>query len=258
MDLIDSHCHLDDDRFAADRAAVLARARTSGVGTQIIPAITAAWWPRLRALCAAHDDLFPAYGLHPLYLAEHRPAHIRALERWLEQEPAVAVGECGLDYYVPNLDREAQADYFQRQLAIADNADLPVIIHARRATDEVLKYIRRRSGLRGVIHSFVGSEQQARQFIERGFYLGFGGTLTYPRAQRLRRLAQILPLHALLLETDAPDQPLSSHRGERNEPAYLPEVLAIFAELRATDPAQLAAIFSANTRTLFNLDECYE
>lgn len=251
--LIDSHSHFDDGSFDTDRAQALARARAAGVKIQIIPSISAAFWPRLRATCRAYPGLYPAYGLHPMFLSEHQPEHLSELETWLVEEQAVAVGECGLDYYSPELDPKAQRHYFLAQLSIARNLQLPVIIHARHAVDEVLQALRKQPGLRGVVHSFSGSLQQAQQLCELGFCLSFGGPLTYERAKRLRQVVQALPIEALLIETDAPDQPLSSHRGERNEPAYLPEVLSTLASLRNTDANTLAAQLYQNTLKVFKL-----
>lgn len=255
MELIDSHAHLDDAGFEADREEVLARARAAGVVAQVVPAVEASGWARLGELCAAQPDLFPAYGLHPMYIEAHRPEHLEQLPARLQEGGAVAVGECGLDFYVPGLDRETQIRYFTAQLGIAAELGLPVIIHARRALDEVSKYLRRQGGLRGVVHSFSGSAQQARVLIDLGFYLGLGGPITYPRAQRLRRLAASLPLESLLIETDSPDQPDSRHRGQRNEPARLPMVLTELARLRDADPAEVAAVTTANARRLFALPD---
>ncbi len=255
--MIDSHCHFDDESFAHDRVAALQRAQAAGVEAQVIPAVTAAGWSGIRALCAAHPGLYPAYGLHPLYLSAHQARHLQQLAGWLDAEPAVAVGECGLDYFVKDLDRAAQWAYFQGHIQLAADFHLPLIIHARRAVDDVLQALRgfnrRGAVLSGVVHSFAGSLQQAEQLIDLGFYLSFGGPVTYPRAQRLRRLVQILPLSSLLLETDSPDQPLSTHRGERNEPSYLPEVLAAVAALREEDAQTIEAVTTANARRLFGL-----
>ena len=253
MQLIDTHIHFDDDRFEPDRAQAYQRARAVSVTAQIVPAIHAAQWIQVHEVCQTYQGLFPAYGLHPMFLAQHQPAHIPMLEQWLSQEQVVAVGECGLDFYLKDLDRQAQIDFFTAQLAIAKNVNLPVIIHARKAVDHVLKYIRRMPQLRGVIHSFVGSEQQARQLIDLGFYIGFGGAVTYNRAQRLHKLVQVLPLESIVLETDAPDQPLATHRGERNEAAYLPEILHTIATLRQQSPEYIAEITTHNAKQLFNL-----
>lgn len=254
-ELIDTHCHLDDASFDADRAAALDRARAAGVVAQILPAVDAASWPKLRGVADPQRGLYAAYGLHPMYLPEHRPEHLAWLREWLTRERPVAVGECGLDFYVEGLDRAAQADYLVAQLRLAREFDLPVILHARRALDEVMKQLRRLPGLRGVVHSFSGSLQQAEQLLAMGFCIGLGGPLTYPRAQRLRGVAARLPVEALLLETDAPDQPGIAHRGERNEPAYLDEVLAVLAELRGIDSVTMAAATTANARRLFALPE---
>lgn len=251
--LVDSHCHLDAPEFDADRAQVLARARAAGVIAQVVPAIRFADFATLRDLCAANADLHPAYGLHPMYLADHAPAHLDALRDWLDRERAVAVGECGLDFFVEGLDAQAQRDCFGAQLRLAHDFDLPVIIHARRAVDEVIAAIKRFAPLRGVVHSYSGSAEQARQLWNLGFLIGLGGPITYERAHRLRSLVATMPLEFLLLETDAPDQPLSTHRGERNEPACLVEVANTVAQLRDADVASIAQATTSNAKRLFGL-----
>lgn len=251
--LADSHVHLDDASFDADRLAVIARARAAGVTAQIVPAVTAASWTPIEALCASHADVHPAYGLHPMFLAQHHPSQLDALRRWLGEHRAVAVGEIGLDYFVDGLDRQLQQDYFLGQLQLARELELPVIVHARRALEDVTLQLRKIGGLRGVVHSFSGSEEQARQLWKLGFHLGIGGPVTYPRAQRLRRLVASMPIEHLLLETDAPDQPDANHRGMRNEPARLPEILHCIAELRGVSPEAIASITTANTKQLFGL-----
>ncbi|MGH8031064.1 MAG: TatD family hydrolase, partial [Luteimonas sp.] len=205
-----------------------------------------------------------AYGLHPMFLDAHRPAHLDALRVWIERERPVAVGECGLDYFVDGLDRSAQQMYFDGQLRLAREFDLPVIVHARRAVDAVIASIRRIGGaagsgsspvLRGVIHSWSGSEVQARQLWDLGFLLGFGGPVTYARANRLRRLVTAMPIEHLLLETDAPDQPDAAISGQRNEPARLIAVCAAVAELRGIDVDTLANATTANAQRLFGLPD---
>src|SRR5690606_25827774 len=140
--------------------AAHARAIAAGVRAQVVPAVDAAGWPKLKQVCARFDGLFPAYGLHPMYLAGHRPEHLRELRDWIERERPVAVGECGLDFFVEGLDAEAQQTYFDDQLRLARDFDLPVIVHARRAVDAVTAAIRHIGGLRGVVHSFSGSAEQ--------------------------------------------------------------------------------------------------
>lgn len=251
--LIDTHVHIDAPEFDPDRAAVIARAHAVGVTTLIAPAIEAAAWPGLAALAAQHPGVLPAYGLHPVYLARHHGEHLHELERWLGHAPAIAVGECGLDHFVPGLDPDAQLGYLRGQFAIARAADLPVIVHARRAVEAVIAQIKRVPGLRGVIHSYGGSAEQARQLHQLGFALGFGGPITWPGSTRLRALVASMPLDQLLLETDAPDQPLAAHRGQRNEPSRLAEVLECAAELRGVDPQALIEALNANAERLFRI-----
>lgn len=251
--LIDSHSHLDVAQFDADRAQVIARAEAAGVMAQIVPAIALAGFAKLRDVCAAHHGLYPAYGLHPMFVAEHLPAHLTELHAWIERERPVAIGECGLDFFVEGLDHERQRSYFAAQIELARDTALPLIVHARRAVDEVIATIRRSAGVRGVVHSFSGSEQQARQLWNLDFCIGIGGPLTYDRAKRLRSIVAQMPLEFLLLETDAPDQPMSGHRDERNEPAYLTDVLTAVAALRGEEPAAIAATTTRNAARLFGL-----
>lgn len=249
--LYDSHCHLDAPEFDPDRPAVVARARAAGVHWQLVPAVTRDAWPRLREACALDPGLLPAYGLHPMFLDQHREEHLDELSGWLARERPAAVGECGLDFFVEGLDPGRQRHFFLGQLALARDFDLPVVLHARRAVDEVITHLRRTGGLRGVVHSWSGSEEQARQLFDLGFHLGIGGPVTFERAQRLRRTVASMPIEFMLLETDAPDQPGAGHRGQRNEPAYLPEVLAVVAALRGETPEAVADATTANARRLF-------
>ncbi len=251
--LVDSHCHLDAPEFALDRDAVIQRASAAGVTRQIVPAISAEGWPALKEVCASGHGLFPAYGLHPMFLSKHTPEHLTQLGDWLTHETPVAVGECGLDYFVEDLDQAQQQFYFDGQLALARDFDLPVIVHARRAVDAVIAAIKRVGGLRGVIHSFSGSPEQARQLWQLDFMLGIGGPVTYERANRLRSLVAEMPLDYLLLETDAPDQPDAQHRGERNEPARLSFVCETVATLRGVPAQDIANSTTANAQRLFNL-----
>jgi TatD DNase family protein len=253
-ELTDSHVHLDDEGFDADREAVISRAIGAGVSRLIVPAIHRASWDKVRRLSDAAPGIHPAYGLHPIFLADHRPEHLDELARWLREHRAVAVGEIGLDFFLPELDRDSQRSYFHRQLEIAREFDLPVILHARAALEEVTLAIRRTGGLRGVVHSFSGSLVQAGQLWNLGFHMGIGGPVTYERAQRLRGIVANMPIEFLLLETDAPDQPDANHRGQRNEPARLREVLRTVAALRQTSEDELAAATTDNARRLFAID----
>ena len=251
LDLFDSHCHLDDAVFATDRAEVWQRARRAGVADVLVPAYSAPYWERLQSLCASDPHLHPAYGIHPGFVAEHTDRDLQRLERYLPE--AVAIGEIGLDRWPGAPDLALQQRFLTPQLAMAQAAGLPVILHARHAVEELLLILRRFPGVRGVVHSFAGSAVQARRLINQGFLLGFGGAITYPRARRLRTLLSGLPTTAILLETDAPYQPLWGHQGERNEPALLGEVLQAMAELRRESASDLAAVTTANAHTLFSI-----
>lgn len=251
--LVDSHLHLDDERFDNDRGQVLQRARDHGVRSMVVPSVHRQSWDSIASLARDQSEIFPAYGLHPVFQSGHRAEHLATLPSWLDAHPAVAVGEIGLDFFVEQADREAQQSYFSRQLAIASEQGLPVIIHARRAVEAVILAIRHQPGLRGVVHSFSGSEEQARQLFDLGFLVGLGGPVTYPGAHRLHRLVAGMPIDHLLLESDAPDQPGVEHRGQRNEPAWLRTTLSHVARLRDEDEAVVAAATSANAERLFQL-----
>jgi TatD DNase family protein len=182
-----------------------------------------------------------------VYLAQHAPEDVEELTSWLAHGDAVAVGEIGLDFHVEGLDRALQRDYFLKQLALAQSFDLPVIMHARGALEEIIQTLRRMPGLCGVVHSFSGSEQQAQQLWQMGFHIGIGGPVTYDRAQRLRRIVTTMP----------PDQPDAAHRGQRNEPARVVNVLRCIATLRNESETAIASATTANARRLFNLDRTH-
>jgi TatD DNase family protein len=262
--LIDTHCHLDLEDFDPDREQVLARARAAGVVAMVVAGIDAAGWPRLLGLCAEHAALLPSVGLHPGFLDRHDPTRdLAALEQVLEAglaegQPSaarpIAVGEIGLDYADRAADRGAQRRLCAAQLAIARAAALPVLLHVRRAHDDMLGLLKETPVVGGIAHAFNGSLEQARRYIDLGFKLGFGGMLTFERSTRLRRLARALPLASVVLETDAPDMTVASHRYERNSPEYLPEVLTALARLRDMAPAEVAARTTANARAVLGLE----
>ncbi len=254
MELIDTHCHLDVAEFDPDRSAVLARARANGVAAIVVPGVLAPGWDYLLRFCDSEPDLYPALGLHPVYLEQHRQTDLPALERLLAGHRPVAVGEIGLDYFVTGLDRQRQQALFEAQLAMARAVNLPVILHVRKAHDPVLTTLKRIRVPGGIAHAYNGSLQQAQQYIDLGFKLGFGGMLTYERSRRLRELAQRLPAEAIVLETDAPDLTVARHRGSRNSPEYLPDCLAALAEARGESPEALARQTSANARAALGLD----
>ena len=255
MELIDSHCHLDDDRYDIDRDQVVAQARSLNINKIVVPATTANRWPKVKQTAATYDGVFPAYGLHPMFIEQHQAAHIRELDEWLGREKAVAVGECGLDFYQSRIDEKWQKQLFNEQIQLAANHHLPVIVHARKALDEVISLIRKNSPVTGVVHSFSGSLQQAEQLIDLGFKLGIAATVGFERAKKLRSVVAKVADHGLLLESDAPDQPGAAHPGERNQPGYIVEHLKTIAELRQTSEAQLIAVLQANSLELFKFQD---
>lgn len=254
MRLVDAHVHFDDPRLDEDREQALLRAREAGVLQMVVPGVTAATFARTRDVCSRWPGLFPCYGLHPYFLEQHDDdADLAVLAEWLRQGEPVAVGECGLDFFLEGLGRARQLALFEAQIALARQFDLPLVIHARKSLDEVTACLRRGGHHRGMIHSFAGSLQQAQALVDLGFHISFCAALTFDRAQRLRRVAAALPLDAVLIETDAPDQPGAAHRGQRNEPAFLPEVLAALAGVRVESSECLAEATADNARRLFSL-----
>ncbi len=254
MDLIDTHSHLDVDIFRDDFQEVLGRARQAGVVAQILPGVYRAGWDRILALASTEQDLYPAIGLHPMYLRCHGRDDLDLLRSHALAGKLVAIGEIGLDYFVKDVCRSAQQELFEQQLALAAEACLPVLLHVRKAHDQVQATLRRhRFGCGGIVHAFSGSLQQAEHYLKLGFAISVCGTITYDRAMRIRRVASELPLESLVLETDAPDIPPASHNGERNSPEYLPEILVSLADLRGETAAHVAAQTSTNARRLFRL-----
>jgi len=253
MRYIDSHSHLDFSEFDNNRSVVIERARNAGLEKIIVSATVANRWHLITELADRNPIIATAYGLHPMFMDKHLDDHLELLYAVIQNQNPVAVGEIGLDYFIPNPDKSAQLKFFVQQLEIANEFQLPVIIHARKSLDIVLRELRKFPQLSGSIHSFSGSEQQARQLIDLGFYLGFGGPITYTRATKLRKLVATLPLESILLETDSPDQPDSSHCGERNEPSYLPIIAQVIADLRGVNINDVAEQTFLNTKHLFNL-----
>ena len=242
--LIDTHCHLDAAEFDADRNAVLGHARRNGVGAIVVPAIGVGNFDAVAALCRENPDCVYALGVHPMYVDRADADDLAALRarvaRDRDDPQLVAVGEIGLDHFVPGLDRARQEAFFVEQLKIARDFDLPVLLHVRRSVDAVLKQLRRLRPRGGIAHAFNGSAQQAGTLIDLGFAMGFGGAMTFTRALQIRRLVRELPLEAHVLETDAPDIAPSWLESGRNAPGELARIAETFAALRGVTPAAAA------------------
>lgn len=255
---IDTHCHLDASDFDADRDAVVAQSRAAGVDHIVVPAVARWNFDTVRALAHRHAGCSYALGIHPIYAAQASDDDLLELRRQvaasMDDPRFVAIGEIGLDFFIPMLCEPAmrvrQEHFLREQLKIARDFDLPVLTHVRRSQDIVLKHARQIRPNGGIAHAFNGSFQQAQGYIDLGFKLGFGGAMTFTRALQIRRMATDLPLDAIVLETDAPDiSPSWIHPG-RNSPEELPRIGAVLAELRGLDIAQVAAVTSANARAV--------
>lgn len=250
--LIDTHCHLDAAEFDADRDSVAQAAFSTGLRMIVVPAVTRENFQTVIDLSVQHPHVCFALGIHPMYVDNAKPSDLALLKKLvceqIEHGKLVAIGEIGLDFFVTQQNRETQEYFFTEQLKIAKEFNLPVILHVRRAVDDVLKYLRKYKMTAGIAHAFNGSPQQAHEFIKLGFKLGFGGAMTYPRALKIRELATNLPLESIVLETDAPDIPPEwlGTKG-RNSPQELLKIAQCLADLRRMSVSQIIEITGKNS-----------
>ncbi|WP_263142154.1 TatD family hydrolase [Pseudomonas sp. RIT-PI-AD] len=259
MHLVDTHTHLDFPDFDADRPQVFARCEALGVRRLVVLGVYRENWQRVWDLACAQPRVSAALGLHPLYLDRHQPEHLEALRAWLERlrgDPRLcALGEFGLDYFVPHLDPQRQQGLFEAQLRLAAEFHLPPLLHVRRAHAACIATLKRlRLERPGIVHAFAGSYEEAREYLKLGFKLGLGGAPTWPQANRLRAVVARLPLEALVLETDAPDMAPSMYPKQRNSPEHLPDICAHLAALKGIDAEALAAASTANACAVFGWD----
>ena len=254
---IDTHCHLDAPEFAQNLPGVIQAAFSKNVQAILLPAVKASDCQQVRELVNQYSQFIPGLvytlGIHPLYTNQAKEGDISILEKEITQSLSdprfVGIGEIGLDYFVEGLDPHKQEHFFNAQLDLAQQFQLPVILHVRRSQDAILKALRRRKISGGIAHTFNGSFQQAEQFIELGFKLGFGGAATYERALQIRRLLTELPIDSIVTETDAPDIPPAWLREEGiafNEPAFLPRIARELASIRGVNETDLAAVVWRN------------
>lgn len=255
---IDTHCHLDASEFAGEAGEIASRAAQQGVSCIVIPAVERANFDSVRALAHQQENCVYALGIHPMYVPQAADDDLSALrvavEAAMSDKCFIAIGEIGLDFFVHGLSdaplREKQEFFYSEQLKIARDFGLPVLLHVRRSQDTILKYLRRIAVPAGIAHAFNGSFQQAQEFIHLGFKLGFGGAMTFSRAQQIRRLATELPEDALVLETDAPDIPPAWINHCRNSPVQLPRIGQELAALRGMPPERIARLTSDNARAV--------
>ena len=253
--LIDSHCHLDAPEFDVDRDEVAQAAKQAGVDMIVIPAVARENFQQVIDLSNQYTHCRFALGIHPMYVDNAHPSDLSLLRALVSQYIAtnklVAIGEIGLDFFVTQQNRETQEYFFSEQLKIAQAFDLPVVLHVRKAVDDVLKHLRIHKVRGGIAHAFNGSAQQAQAFIGLGFKLGFGGAMTYTRALKIRELAKTLPLESIVLETDAPDIPPEwvGTKG-RNAPAELLKIAQVLADLRGVKVSQIIEKTGENVYTV--------
>ncbi len=258
--LIDTHCHLDASEFDADRMQVVAEAESAGVRAIVIPAIARSNFSSVRDLAHRFDGGAYALGIHPMFVRYAADEDLDALRMAvvdaMDDERFVAIGEIGLDFFIADIatgeQREKQERFYQAQLKLAAEFDLPVLLHVRRSQDILLKYLRRIPVRGGIAHAFNGSEQQASGFVERGFALGMGGEMTFERSRNIRRLASSVGLEHLVLETDAPDIPPAwlPLEKRRNSPAELARISQVLATLRGLPQVEVAAATGCTARRI--------
>ena len=258
MDLIDSHAHIDFPQFAEDRDAMLDRTRAAGVNTLL----AIGTGPGPEKLDAAlpyaeqHDWIYTSVGIHPHEAKEVTQAHLDELARLAKHPKVIAWGEIGLDYFYDHSPRDVQAKVFSDQIALAQAAKLPIVIHCRDAWSDCLDQIEREwrsTGIGGILHCFTGTLDDAKRGVDLGFLISFAGNSTYPKTQNLRDVAKALPLENILIETDSPYLAPQAYRGKRNEPAYVAEVARTLASVRNLSPDEVAAATSDNFRRFFGL-----
>lgn len=252
---IDTHCHFDFPPFTGNECASVEKAKRAGVEKIILPATQADYFARVSTLARQHEAIYMALGLHPIVIEKHTDASLHQMEDYLRapSEKLVAIGEIGLDLYRDDPQFDRQEWLLGTQLTLAKRYDLPVILHSRRTHDKLAMHLKRHDLPRtGVVHGFAGSLMQAERFIQLGYKIGVGGTITYPRASKTRHVMAKLPLSALLLETDAPDMPLNGFQGQPNRPEQVARVFTTLCELRAEPAEVIAETIFNNTLSLFS------
>ena len=241
LELFDTHCHLDFPAFDNDRKMIIHKADKVGIKHIMVPAVKKESWRILRMHVAQNRNLYAALGLHPMFIDEHKESHLEDLDKALSLPPVHAVGEIGLDFYDSRSQRDKQEVFFRHQLKLAIKHDLPVILHVRKAHNEVLKHLKMMHFKQGgIVHAFSGSLEIAKEYISLGFKLGFGGTMTYSRSVKIREMVKVLPLDSMVLETDAPDMIPSTSQSDRNTPIHLLDNFKAFCDLRQESPQVLA------------------
>lgn len=254
IELFDSHCHLNFPIFDKQRDTLLQQMQTQGIKNVLIPGVSKESWRFIRQLTALKKGVHCAVGLHPMFMHEHRKGHLHDLEMAVAVKPLAAVGEIGLDFYNKDFDRKAQITLFKAQIEIAKTAKLPVILHVRKAHEDVLLYLESlKFDQGGIVHAFNGSLQQAERYRGLGFKLGFGGTITFERSVKLRQLAKSLQLSDIVLETDAPDMKPATSQAQYNSPLNLIDNFEALAALREEDAKEVAQVTTQNAKQVLRI-----
>ena len=250
--LIDTHCHIDEEAFDADREEVIARQQESGVERMIVPGVNVASIETVMQVCRAHPGYcYPALGLHPEDVKDDWQEQLTIVEQAIRdhRNELVAIGEIGLDYYWDKTYKEEQQEVLRRQLILARELDLPVILHNREATEDIMRIVKEEGG-RGVFHCFNGSRETAQQILDMGFYLGIGGVLTFKNSKLAEKL-DVVPLERIVLETDAPYMAPVPHRGERNESRFMIHVAERLAQVYNCSVEHIIEVTNSNARQIF-------
>lgn len=251
--LFDSHCHLDDPRLFPYLERLLPEAEAAGVTGFLVPGVAPQGWDRIRTLAATYPQVYPAYGVHPMHAELLTPQAVSDLCQLATG--ASAIGEIGLDYLIPSPSRQVQQQAFRAQLRIAGEARLPVLLHCRKAFEDLLAILREEGVCGGVMHAFSGSVDSARSCLRLGLHISLAGSVTYANARRPLAVAACIPLERLLLETDAPDLAPEPHRGSVNLPSYLLETATRVAQIKGLPLDELARATTGNAARLFLLQE---
>jgi TatD DNase family protein len=260
LQFIDSHCHLDLPLFDSDRESVLNRCRELGVSHIVVPGVTALQWDNLLNICREHDSLYPAIGIHPLFIESDTVTEDLKVMNFLlnnsltHNYSIVAIGEVGLDGTEKSSHKiSLQQKIFIAQLKIAEEHNLPLILHIRKAHQTAIEILKHNSNHGGVVHAFSGSLEQALEYIKLGFKIGVGGTISRVNAKKLRRTICNIPLESITLETDSPDLAPLWAKDERNSPHHIPKIAEVVAEIRGDNLERVATQTTENAKTIFNI-----
>ena len=251
--MIDAHIHLDDERFDKNRQHLIAQAQRAGVAHFIVPAVQRKGIVKLKNLAIEHANIHACYGLHPYYIAAHHKQDIQALDNWLHQNKAIALGECGLDFYLKDLDKNKQLFYFEAQIALAKAHNLPLVLHARGAVDAVFNCLKKQQYFNAMIHSYNGSIHQTKKLLDLGVKFSFGGAICHANATKIHKLVKYCPADSIMFETDAPDQNPCGRRTDLNLPINLGEIINCYARICATDAKQAQKQSSLVCRDFFQI-----